>query len=109
MAFETIVVETEEHVTTIRLNRPDALNALSPELLGELAEAVEAASTDAKVRCIIITGSEHSVSSRVSEAQNRRCCWGLLSACWMNAASSASACSPRARHSSSWPWRTSSA
>ena len=45
MAFETIVVETEEHVTTIRLNRPDALNALSPELLGELAEAVEAMST----------------------------------------------------------------
>ena len=58
MAFETIVVDTEEHVTTIRLNRPDALNALSTELLGELVEAVEAAAANDKVRCIIITGSE---------------------------------------------------
>ena len=58
MAFETIAVETEEHVTTIRLNRPDALNALSRELLGELSEAVTEASENDKVRCIIITGSD---------------------------------------------------
>lgn len=58
MAFETIVVETEEHVSTIRLNRPDALNALSPKLLQELAEAISEASENDKVRCIILTGSE---------------------------------------------------
>ncbi|NNE78678.1 MAG: enoyl-CoA hydratase [Silicimonas sp.] len=58
MAYATIVVETEEHVTTIRLNRPDAMNALSPELLKELAEAVEDASKNDSVRCIILTGSE---------------------------------------------------
>ena len=58
MAFETIVVETEEHVTTIRLNRPDALNALNLELLGELSQAVTEASEDSKVRCLIITGSD---------------------------------------------------
>ena len=58
MAFETIIVETEEHVSTIRLNRPDALNALSPKLLEELAEAIEEASESDKVRCIILTGSE---------------------------------------------------
>ena len=58
MAYTTIVVETEEHVTTIRLNRPDAMNALSPELLKELAEAVEDASNNDSVRCIILTGSE---------------------------------------------------
>lgn len=58
MAFETIIVDTEEHVTTIRLNRPDAMNALSQELLNELVEAVEAAANNDAVRCIIITGSE---------------------------------------------------
>ena len=58
MAFETIIVETEEHVTTIRLNRPDAMNALSRELLGELAQAVDEAADNDKVRCIIITGSD---------------------------------------------------
>jgi len=58
MAFKMIVVETEEHVTTIRLNRPDALNALNLALLGELSEAINAASDDDKVRCIILTGSD---------------------------------------------------
>ena len=58
MAFNTIVVTTEEHVTTIRLNRPDALNALNRELMGELADAIEEASADTKVRCLILTGSE---------------------------------------------------
>lgn len=58
MAFETIIVDTEEHVTTIRLNRPDALNALNTELLDELVEAIEAAANNDNVRCIILTGSE---------------------------------------------------
>ena len=58
MAFETIAVETEEHVTTIRLNRPDALNALNLELLNELSQAVTEASENTNVRCLIITGSE---------------------------------------------------
>ncbi|MCV6591641.1 MAG: enoyl-CoA hydratase [Silicimonas sp.] len=58
MAYETIAVETEEHVTTIRLNRPDALNALNRELLMELSQAVTEAAENDKVRCIILTGSD---------------------------------------------------
>ena len=58
MAFETIIVETEDHVTTIRMNRPDVMNALSIELLGELSRALDEASANDKVRCIILTGSE---------------------------------------------------
>lgn len=58
MAFETIIVETEDHVTTIRLNRPDALNAISQTMINELADAVTEASANDKVRCIILTGSE---------------------------------------------------
>ncbi len=58
MAFKTIIVETDDHVTVIKLNRPDALNALNSELLGELATAVTEAEQNEKVRVIVITGSE---------------------------------------------------
>ena len=58
MAFETITVATEDHICLIRLNRPDALNALNTQLLGELCDALEEADGNDKVRCIVITGSE---------------------------------------------------
>ncbi len=58
MAYETLIVETEDNVALIRLNRPEALNALNSKLLGELSEALRAADRDDGVRCIIITGSE---------------------------------------------------
>ena len=58
MAFETIIVEVEDHVALIRLNRPDALNALNTQLLGELCTALEEADGNDKVRCIVITGSD---------------------------------------------------
>ena len=37
MAYETIIVEIEDHVALIKLNRPDALNALNAQLMSELA------------------------------------------------------------------------
>ncbi|MEM9575742.1 MAG: enoyl-CoA hydratase [Pseudomonadota bacterium] len=58
MAYETIIVDVEDHVAQITLNRPDALNALNDELMCELADALTAAQENDKVRCIIITGSE---------------------------------------------------
>lgn len=58
MAYETLIVETEDYVSLIRLNRPDAMNALNLTLMRELAAAVTAAEANDKVRCIVITGSE---------------------------------------------------
>ncbi len=58
MAFETIIVEIEDHVALIKLNRPDAMNALNTQLMGELYTALEEADENDKVRCIVITGSE---------------------------------------------------
>ena len=58
MAFETIIVEVEDHVALIKLNRPEALNALNAQLLGELCQALEEADANDKARCIVITGSE---------------------------------------------------
>ena len=58
MAYETIIVEVEDHIALIRLNRPDALNALNDQLLKELANALTEAQANEKVRCIVITGSD---------------------------------------------------
>ncbi|TVP72756.1 MAG: enoyl-CoA hydratase [Rhodobacteraceae bacterium] len=58
MAYETLIVDIEDHVALIRLNRPDALNALNSVLLGELSDALSAADHNDKVRCIVITGSD---------------------------------------------------
>ena len=58
MAFETLIVEVEDYVTLIRLNRPDALNALNSTLMAELASAIQTAEADANTRCIVLTGSE---------------------------------------------------
>ncbi len=58
MAYKTIVVEVEDSVASIRLNRPDALNALSAELMGELGEAMVEADASDRVRVILLSGSE---------------------------------------------------
>ncbi|SLN23873.1 putative enoyl-CoA hydratase echA8 [Pseudoruegeria aquimaris] len=58
MAFETLNVDISDHVALITLNRPEALNALNSQLLGELATALKEADGNDKVRCIVLTGSE---------------------------------------------------
>ncbi|RVV97945.1 enoyl-CoA hydratase [Mesobaculum littorinae] len=58
MAYKTIVVELDDHVAVIKLNRPDALNALSTAMLREIVQALREADDNEKVRCIVLTGSE---------------------------------------------------
>jgi enoyl-CoA hydratase len=58
MAYETLIVETDDNVALIRLNRPDALNALNAKLMSELADALTAADRNDHVRCIVLTGSD---------------------------------------------------
>ena len=55
---ETIIVETRGRVGLIRLNRPQALNALNSALIRELAQAIDAFEADNNVGCIVITGSD---------------------------------------------------
>lgn len=58
MAYETIIVDVEDHIAKVTLNRPDALNAINGQLMTELADAMSAAQANEKVRCIVLTGSE---------------------------------------------------
>ena len=48
----------EDHVALCTLNRPEARNALSPELMEDLAGQIERFDVDAEVRCIVIAGSD---------------------------------------------------
>jgi enoyl-CoA hydratase len=58
MAYQNIIVETRGKVGIIRLNRPQALNALNAALIAELTQAVAAFEADANIACMIVTGSE---------------------------------------------------
>ena len=58
MPEELVVAQRDEAVGLARLNRPDARNALSPELMQQLVEVLEAWDADPDVRCIVIAGSD---------------------------------------------------
>jgi len=64
MSYETLIVEAPSAgVTLIRLNRPEALNALNSQLLGELAQALDAAEADEGVKCVVLTGSDRAFAA----------------------------------------------
>jgi enoyl-CoA hydratase/carnithine racemase len=48
----------EFHVALLQLDRPEARNALSPEMMGEIAAELERLDPDPEVRCIVIAGSD---------------------------------------------------
>ena len=48
----------DSHVALLRLNRPEARNALSPEMMERIASELERLDPDPQVRCIVIAGSE---------------------------------------------------
>src|SRR5215468_8326851 len=58
MAPQHLIVETKGRVGLIRLNRPQALNALNTALMSELASAIDAFEADAGISCMVITGSD---------------------------------------------------
>jgi enoyl-CoA hydratase/carnithine racemase len=55
---ELVESSCDGHVALLRLNRPEARNALSPELMEELAGALERLDPDPEVRCAVIAGSD---------------------------------------------------
>jgi enoyl-CoA hydratase/carnithine racemase len=55
--LETLQIEVDGPVGTLTLNRPDALNAMSPQLIGELQIAAAWLADRAPVRALIVTGS----------------------------------------------------
>ena len=58
MSYENILVETHGSVGLIRLNRPQALNALCAALMRELTQALDAFEKDDAIGAMVLTGSE---------------------------------------------------
>ena len=63
MEFKTIIFKKEENIATIILNRPERLNAVNDQLVGEFAEAIARVADDDEIRVLIITGSGRAFSA----------------------------------------------
>ncbi len=63
MSYETLEVQRRGGAVTIRMNRPDALNAFNAQLAADLAAALTAAAADDAVRAVCLTGAGRAFSS----------------------------------------------
>lgn len=57
MSYATILYDKQDGVATITLNRPDALNAFTPEMNKELLDALKDSDRDREIRCMLLTGA----------------------------------------------------
>ena len=57
MNFSNLLIDIEDGIAVVTINRPAALNALSADIIEELATAFETLKKDAAVACVILTGS----------------------------------------------------
>lgn len=57
MEYDLVSYEIADHIATIRLNRPEVMNALNREAYAQLESALRAAHSDPDVRCVVLTGS----------------------------------------------------
>lgn len=56
--YQTISLVVEGQVATVKINRPEALNALNSVLVRELVAALDSLEADDSVRCVVLTGSD---------------------------------------------------
>ncbi|MBX7059549.1 MAG: crotonase/enoyl-CoA hydratase family protein [Leptospirales bacterium] len=61
--YSTLLYDVQERIASIRLNRPDRLNAINDEMPGEIAAAVAAANADDRVHVIVLSGEGRSFCS----------------------------------------------
>ena len=59
----TVLVEREDAIAVVRLNRPERLNALSSQLMNELVGALEELDADPAIRCIVLAGDERAFAA----------------------------------------------
>ncbi|MBX3046424.1 MAG: enoyl-CoA hydratase/isomerase family protein [Anaerolineales bacterium] len=63
MSEPLVLIERKDSLAIVRLNRPDKLNALSPDMLRALAETLESLNADEQVRVIVLYGGERAFAA----------------------------------------------
>jgi enoyl-CoA hydratase/carnithine racemase len=63
LAYQTLIVEDHEAVRLIRLNRPEALNALNGTLMDELTAVLDEGEASEAIKCFVITGSDRAFAA----------------------------------------------
>jgi enoyl-CoA hydratase/carnithine racemase len=63
MAYDNILLEAGDGVALLRLNRPQALNALNDGLMRDVIDALAALAADDGVGCVVITGSDRAFAA----------------------------------------------
>lgn len=76
MTYENILIETRGKVGLLTLNRPKAMNALSPELMRELGEALLQFEADENIGAMVITGSDKAFAAGADIKAMRE--WGYM-------------------------------
>lgn len=71
MSYENIIVEVSDRIATLTLNRPEAMNATTDGLYGEMAEALPKLRSDPEVACVILTGAGRGFCAG-ADLKNRR-------------------------------------
>jgi enoyl-CoA hydratase len=72
MTYEHILLDREDGVGIVTLNRPEVLNAMNRKLSAELADAVKALDADDGIGCIVITGSGERAFSAGGDIHEQR-------------------------------------
>lgn len=81
MNYQTILFEVQNKIATITLNRPEALNALSPQMVQELKEVITNVAADENIHVLIMKGAGRAFSAGVDlKAMNESLIGGKFTA-----------------------------
>src|SRR5438132_111883 len=72
MSYEHILIEAEDGVGIVTLNRPDKLNAMNRQLSSELHDAVKRMEADEAIGCIVVTGAGNRAFSAGGDIHEQR-------------------------------------
>ncbi|MBW2137921.1 MAG: enoyl-CoA hydratase/isomerase family protein [Deltaproteobacteria bacterium] len=65
MPYDTIVLKKEGSIATVILNRPEVMNAISPQMFDELNDSLGDVAGDKDIRVVVLTGAGHAFSASV--------------------------------------------